>query len=285
MIVSIRGKKRGEDRSEGESKFSERRLAGGSEILSNLRSSETPPWSCDSLALAYEDSRERGSNGRRRCLAKQEMKSERNARRYGKNFRPRENQGANVTISSRSTEISFTENDTRYSERYTCEWNGGTRDSERVYERLRNGYRGVGEGYERCDGERGKYRPLTIVKYASDNSDDFSETSFEALPISSFAWTGRKARNVRKELHGASRPRNVTRFPLLERDRRIFVKPANTLDFSDDRSRMGRALAMLIRQDCANDLDLDFRSQLSRYVRLCRNVKRSLMKTLQADQR
>ncbi|XP_025263664.1 uncharacterized protein LOC112637668 [Camponotus floridanus] len=247
VILSIRRNRCGEEK-DGRMKFHDRRLTGGSEILSTFRSIET---SYDSLTPAVEDLKKHElsrSNRRER--------TERNIVKSSCNF---SNYGTSVTISSQSAKVSG--NNSKYLGRCTRKQRKETRDDKRVYEGIRNPDRWK-ETQRGCERRARTHRGVPEgIKYSSN----------ESLGASSSSSQRGEVKNVYKQSRSdKSRAKNQQK---------------DTDPSDNDRLRKKRVFGILtdICNDYTDDLDLDFKLQLLRYVELCRNIKCALLKTLQPD--
>lgn len=246
-------------------KLRDRRLAGGSEILSSFRSIDTvSPWSYDLLTPTPEDLEARELNsGSRWRLVRDEIESKRGFASRKKNSRSRDyrNYEESITISLRSAAMSLADGDSaEHLERSTREQRKKPRDGKsRGRDRRASEETQAGR---RSDQRRRK--PREEIRKAND---EFSELSF--------ARTDGARDRARKRSHGVPRSRNTRRPSSLGETWETPYAGATM-----DRLRRRRVFAPLADtcHDCARDLDLEF--ALSRYVDLCRNVKRSLMRTL-----
>lgn len=248
MILSIRRNRCGEEK-DGRMKFYDRRLTGGSEILSTFRSIKT---SYDSLTPTVEDLKkhELSRSNRRERIERNIVKSSCNFSNYG----------TSVTISSQSAKVSG--NNSKYLGRYTRTQRTETRDDKRVYKGIRNPDRWK-ETRRGC--ERGRARTHREVP------EEIKYSSNESLGASSSCSQRGRVKNVYKQSRsGKSKAKN---------------RQKDTDPSDNDRLRKKRVFGILtdICNDYTDDLDLDFKLQLLRYVELCRNIKRALLKTLQPD--
>lgn len=245
MILSIRKNRCRKENKDGRMKFYDRRLTGGSEILSTFRSIKT---SYDSLTPTVDNLKKHEFNrsNRRERIERSIVKSSCNFSSYG----------TSISISSQSAKVSG--NNSKYLERYTRKRRKETRDNKRVYEGIRNPDRWK-ETRRGCEQHTRMHREVPEeIKYSSN----------ESLGASPYSQGGR-VKNVSKQSRsGKSRVKN---------------RQKNTRNRSDnDRLRKNRVFGIDICNDYT-DLDLDFKLQLLRYVELCRNIKRALLKTLQPD--
>lgn len=249
-------------------KLHDRRLAGGSEVLSSSRSIDTTfPRSYDLLTRAPEDLAVQGLHGggeRRR--GKRETENKRGPVNDGEKRRGHDfgNYEKSTAISARS--ISFADDEsTEYLERRARKQRQVTRDSERNRDRRTSG-RIQHQAGRRGDG--GKKPLAAAIRNTKDESSGLSQ--------SSLVGTDEARDNARERSRGISRRRNAAK-----------LSPSGENREALDRHRLRRkrvfALLADTCHDCAHDLDLDFESTLSRYVELCGNVKRSLMRTLWPD--
>lgn len=235
-------------------KFRDRRLIDGSECtLSTFRSIEA---SYDSLTPTVEDLEEHELSRSDRCEDRRERRIDQRSVVKNQNSRDfRKNYGTGVTISS--AEVSG--NESKYLERCaTCERREETRDEKRDDERIHNRDR----WQEMRRGCQGQTRGEGSIKRSSDESRGTSSSYIRR----------ERVRNVRKQSRSdRSRARNA---------REGFASSDN------DRLRKRRVFEILtdVCNDYAlDDLDLDFRLHLLRYVKLCRSVKRALTRTLRSD--
>lgn len=260
VILSIR-RNRYREKSKGE-KFCDRRLTDGSETLSTFRSIET---SYDSLTpTVVEDMKKYVLSRSDRCKeerTKQNIVKSRNSCDF-------KNYGTSITTSSQSAKVSG--NDSKYRERYTCKQREETRDDKRVYEGIRNQDRWK-EARHACERRERTHRQAPI-KYSSNESFGAS---------SSYTRRGRVRNDYNKQSRsGRSKTKNRRG---LASSGKNWQKDADRSD--DDRLRKKRVFGILtdVCNDYTDELDLDFKLHLLRYVELCRSVKRALMKTLQLN--
>lgn len=277
VILSIRTTK-GKRRSEENIKFYDHRSANGSKALLSFRSIKTSPWSYDLLTSTTED------------IEKQKL-NKNNRSRYGKkkignvincggnshrcDFKT---SGISITISSQSTKVSLTANDSKYFKHYMCKRQEETYDNKRIYKQMHNQDQCENEQmrheYEQYE-NKNKYRDV-LIKYSNINSNESSKTSLSHI------WRG-NARNIHKQFHDISKLRNVKKFASSRQNRQIFEK--DMFDRFDDSLRKKHVFAILtdVCNDYMDDLDLDFKLKLLRYVKLCKSIKRSLMRTLRPN--
>lgn len=250
-------------------KLRNHRLAGGSEVLSSFSLINTiSPWSYDLLTLASEDSEAQDlGGGGQQGLGKEETKDKQGLISYNQSSRSRGrgNHEESITISLRSTAMSLADDDSaEYFERSTCKQRKKKPRDGRKHVRSR-----PSEEVQPQVGRRGdEIRKLHEIENAKDK---LSEVSFVRT---------KKAKDARKRSHGISRSRNARRSLSLGKKQRMLDESAEI-----NRLRRKHVFALLAHtcHDRARDLDLEFESTLSRYVQLCRNVKRSLMRTLWVD--
>lgn len=246
MILSIRKNRCGGESKGGRIKFHDHRLTGGSETLTTFRSIKTSYNSLTSTIDDLEKHRKLSrSNGRERL--------ERNIVKSPCNF---SNYGTSITISSQSAKVSG--NNSKYLER--CKHEEETRDDKRVRDGMRNPDRWK-ETRRGCERRARTHRGIPEeIKYSSN----------ESLGASSFYSQRGRVKNMYKQSRsGKSRANNQ--------------KNADRPD--NDRLHKKRVFGILTDtcNDYTDDLDLDFKLHLLRYVELCRSIKRALMKTLQPD--
>ncbi|XP_014483196.1 PREDICTED: uncharacterized protein LOC106748829 [Dinoponera quadriceps] len=253
----------GERRNEGGMKPRRRsRLAGGSEVLPKSFRSIDAAWSHDLSTPAATDSPAKWEleDGRRR--RRKAGKRRGGLVNYDGNFHrggdPGDH-GTSVTISSiRSAASSFVDDDPAG---YL-----GQRDAKRGRNR-----RTISEERQhrvgRCGDEGRRRKPRALI----GKVDEFSEISSSSSSLTSFVKVV-EARDARGRSYGAARSRNAAGSSSFKgEDRREIAR---------SRGRRVPRLPADTCRDCTCDLELDFESALSRYVELCRNVKRSLMRTL-----
>lgn len=228
-------------------KFRDHRLTGGSETLTTFRSFKTSYNSLTSTIEDLEKHRKLSKSNRRERIQRNIVKSSCNFSNYG----------TSITISSQSAKVSG--NNLKSLER--CKHEEETRDHKRVYEGMRNPDRWK-ETRRGCERRAKTYRKVPDeIKYSSNESLGVS---------SSYSQRGRVKNMYKQSRSVKSRMKNQQK---------------NT-DHSDyDRLHKKRVFGILtdICNDYTDDLDLDFKLHLLRYVELCRSIKRALMKTLQPD--
>ncbi|XP_029177025.1 uncharacterized protein LOC114945102 [Nylanderia fulva] len=243
VILSIR-----RDRHRKGMKFCDRRLTGGRETLSTFRSIEA---SYDSLTSAVEDLEERKlSRGDRR--KRLERSVAKNSRDFRQNYT-----GTGTTISS--TEVSG--NESRYLQHYAInEQREKTRDVKR--DRKRND-EGIRNRWKR-EHQRLVYREIPMKLFSN-----------ESLGTSSYT---RKNPKKSKNVHKQSRS---------DRSKRGFAFSGKNRQMENVKNRLRERRVIQVLNDVYNDytddLDLDLKLHLLRYVELCKNVKRALTKTLRSD--
>lgn len=292
MILSIRRIK-GKIRSEENIKFRDHRLTDGSKALLSFRSINTSPRSYDYLLTSTtEDIQKQKLNKNNRYDRKKKI---RNAVDYNRNSHrcDLKHSGTSITISSHSTKISLIENNSKYFGHYTCKRQNEICANKCICEQVHNQDQRENEQVWHKYGNKNKYRDVPI-KYSNVDNNKSLKTS------SSRTWRGnvdyRKRRNVNQQFYDRmSEMRNVKRFASSRKNRQIFEKDVS--DCSIDSLRVNGSLrpngslrkrhvfAILTDacNDYMNDLDLDFKLRLLRYVELCKSIKRSLMRTLQQD--
>lgn len=257
----------GKERTEGGTKLRDRRLTGGSDVLSSFRSIDTTPlqWSYDLLTRASEDLGAQELDGdRKQRLGKEDAedklaKYKQNSSRYDFG-----NYEKSITISSRSAAVSLVDDDS--AEHFElCKQRRRASDDKRNRSRRASGKRQHQAGRRSGEGKK-------LLTPITDTNDEFSK-----LSSTLFVRTG-EARDSHVRSH--DRSRSAMKLSPLRKNRRILDRRMEM-----DRLRKRRVFALLADtcHDCARDLDLDFESTLTRYVQLCRNVKRSLMRTLRPD--
>jgi len=185
-----------------------------------------------------------------------------------------------ITISSQSTKVSLRENDLKYFGHYTCKRQKETCDNKHICKEMHNQDHHENEQmwhkYRQCE-NKNKYRNVPI-KSSNVNSNEFLKTL-------SHTWR-RNARNVHKQFYDISELRKVKRFA---RKNQIFEKNMsdrfNDSVRSNDNLRKRHFFAILINacNDYMDDLDIDFKLKLLRYIELCKSIKRSLMRMLPDD--
>lgn len=277
MILSIHRTKE-KKRSKENIKFHDYKLTDSNEALLSFRSIKTFPWSYNLLTSTTEDIEKQklNRNTRPRYNRKKDIKNVMN------NCRDFKNSKMSITISSpRSTKISLTEKDSKYFEHYRCKRQEETCDNKRICKQVHNQDQReseqVRQEYERY-GNKNKYRDAPI-KYSNINSNKSLKTSL------SHVWR-ENARNVQKQFYGTSKLKNVRRkkFASSRKNRQIFEKDMS--DRSDNKDLYKRHIFAILTDACndyMDDLDLDFKLSLSRYVELCKSIKRSLMRTLRSN--
>lgn len=268
MILSIRRTKGKRKSKEENIKFRDHRLVSGSKALLNSRSIKSSPRSCDLLTCTIEDIEKRkfNRNNRPRYNRKEQIRDVRSCNRNSHQC-DLKNSEISVMISSRSTKVSLTENNSKYFKRYMCKRQEETCSNKRRNNQYQN--KQVRHEYEQY-GNKNKYQDLPI-KYSDSN---------ESLKMSLLH--GENAENVDKQFYDASKLRNTKKFASLRKNQQIFK---DTCDSFDDNLRKRRVFEILADaySDYMDDLDLDFKLKLLQYVELCKNVKRSLMRTLRSD--
>lgn len=273
VILSIR-KTKGKKRSEENIKFCDHKLTDSSETLLSFRSIKTSPWSYNLLTSTTKGTERQklNRNNRPRYNKKKDI---RNVMHYNSHdFR---NLKTSITISSQSTKISLAEKDSKYFRHYMCKRQEETCDNKCICKQVHNQDQReseqVWQGYEQYR-NKNKYEDVPI-KYSNINCN-------ESLKTLSHIWR-ENARNVQKQFYDISKLRNVKRFASSRKNRQIFEKDMS--DRSDNESLRKRHVFAILTNACndyMDDLDLDFKLRLLRYVKLCKNVKRSLMRTLRS---
>ncbi|XP_024888262.1 uncharacterized protein LOC112465103, partial [Temnothorax curvispinosus] len=266
VILSIRRTKR-KRRSAENIEFRDHKLTDGSKALLSFRSIKTSPWSYDLLTSTTEDMEKQQLNKNNRYDRKKKIRNVINCNRNSHRC-DLKHSGTSITISSQSTKVSF-----------TCKRQKEICDNKRICERVHNQDQLENEQVRHEYGQYGnknKYRGVYV------GSNESLKTSL------SHSWRG-NARNVHQQFNSISQVRNVKRFGSTRKNRQIFEKDVS--DRSDDSLQSNDSLRkkhiFSILTDAYNDymddLDLDFKLRLLRYVELCKSVKRSLMKTLRPD--
>ncbi|KYQ50599.1 hypothetical protein ALC60_10307 [Trachymyrmex zeteki] len=269
-------------------KFCDHRLENDdNKILLSFRSIKPSLWSYDLLPSTTEniEKQKLNRNNRIRYDKKKKignvMNYVRNSHRYDL-----ENSETSITISSQSTKAFLTESDSKYFGHTTYKQQEKTYDNKRIYKQMHNQDHCENEQmryeYEQCR-TRNKYRDVPI-KYSNVNSNESFKTSL------SHSWR-KNARNTHKQLYDISELNKAKRFTCScsRKNKQIFEKDMS--DRSNDSLRsnanLRRRHAFAILTDACNDymddLDLDFKLKLLRYVELCKSIKRSLIRTLQPD--
>ncbi|XP_025159635.1 uncharacterized protein LOC112589668, partial [Harpegnathos saltator] len=263
-VTLPRRRNRGKERSEGGMKLRDRRLAGGSEVLSSFSSIDTTyTRSYDLLTLAAEDwqARRLDDGSDRRHLGRGAAEDERGLVSRSKHCHGRDcgNHEKSRAISSRSAVMSLADDvSARHLEPGASKRRRATLGGERERDRRASEKRQHPAG--RCGDRRKK-----PIGYAAGEFSELSWSSFIRMN------EARDAR-ARGRSHGASKSRNASGLSPLGKNR-------ETLDGDTEMDRLRRRRAFALSTDTCHDLE----STLSRYVQLCRNVKRSLMKMLWLD--
>ncbi|XP_072754437.1 uncharacterized protein [Anoplolepis gracilipes] len=251
VTLSIR-RNRCREGSKGGIKFRDRRLTGGSEILSAFRSIET---SYDLWTPTVDDLEEHKLGRSDRCNKRKKI---------GRNG----NYRTSTTISSQPK---ISANDSKYLERYTCKQREKTRDDKRDYEGIDSQDRWKETRYG-CK-RRERTRREIPIKCSISN---------ESLGVSSSSNTQRgniiKVHKQSRSGSEGSRAKNTREFVSSGKNRQ-----KNAHHFDDRLKKRVFGIMTDICNDYADDLDLDFKLHLLRYVELCRSVKRALIKTLRLD--
>jgi len=254
-------------------KFQNHRLVDDNKSLLSFRSIKTSPWSYALLTSATEDIKKQKLNRNNRPRHDRRKRND-NIINYNRYSRcDLKNVKTDITISSQSTEVSLTENDLKYFGHYTCKQQEETCANKHIYKEMHNQDHHENEQvwheYGQCE-NKNKYRNVPI-KSSNVNSNEFFKTL-------SHTWR-RNARNIHKQFYDISELRNVKRFA---RKNQIFEKDmSDRFDDSvrsNDNLRKRHIFAILINA-CNNyidDLDIDFKLRLLRYIELCKSIKRSL---------
>ncbi|XP_011065227.1 PREDICTED: putative uncharacterized protein DDB_G0282133 [Acromyrmex echinatior] len=192
------------------------------------------------------------------------------------------NSETSITISLQSTKAFLAESDSKYFGHTTYKHQEKTYDNKRICKQMHNQDHQMQYKNEQYR-TRNKYRDIPI-KYSNVNSNE----SFKILL--SHSWR-KNARNTHKRLHNLSELNKVKRFTCScsRKNKQILKKDIS--DHSNDSLRSNANLrkrhAFAILTDACNDyiddLDLNFKLRLLRYVELCKSIKRSLIRTLQPD--
>lgn len=275
-------------RSEENIKFRDHRLTDGSKASLNFRSINNSPWSYDFLTSTTENIQKEKLNKNNQYGKKKKI---RNAIDYNRDFRrcDLKHSGTSTTISSQSTKISLIENDSKYFGHHMYKQQNEICDNMCICEQVHNQDQRKNEQVWHEYRHYGKkYRDVPIKCSNVDNNKSLKTSS-------SRAWKG-NAKNVDQQFYDRiSEMRNVKRFASSRKNRQTFEKDVS--DYSIDslisngsllsngslRKRHVFAILTDVCNDYMNDLDLDFKLKLLRYVELCKSMKRSLMRTLQQD--
>lgn len=267
MILSIRRTKG--KRSDEYVKFRGHRVVtDGSKDLLSLRSIEMSPWFCDSLTSIVKENIERPKlNRNNRYDGKKQI---------GNVINNRNNHGCDLkhsrtiirTVSSQSTKVPLTENDSKYFGHYTCKRQDEVYDNERICKQAHNQNQRENE-YE----NRSKYRDVPIKCVNVDDTDESLQTSL------SYTRRG-NARNVQQQFYGISK---VRRFASSKKNRQIFKEDVSVRSHNSLRKRRIFTILTDACNDYTDALDLDFKLRLLRYVEFCKSIKRSLTRTLRPD--
>lgn len=253
-------------------------MTDSNKALLSFRSIKTSP-SYDSLTSITKDIKKQKLNRNNRSQYDRKKKIDniincnRNSHRY-----KLKNSRTSVTISSQSTKVSLTENESNYSGHYTCKQQNKTCENKRICKQVHNQDQRKNEQVQQeCEqyGNKNKYRDVSI-KYSNVNSNESLKTSL------SYTWRG-NARNVYKQFYDISELKNVKRFVGSRKNGQIFEKDMS--NHSDDNLRKRHVFAILtnVYNDYMDDFDLNFKLKLLRYVELCKSIKHLLMRTLQPN--
>lgn len=263
MILSICRTK--EEKSEENIKFRDHRMADDSKALLSFRSSKTSPWFHDSLISITKNIKKQQLNRNNRYDRRKTIRNVINRNTYSCDL---QHSKTNTMISSQSTKVSLTENDSKYFGHYTYKRRGELCNNKRVYKQADNQDQREYEQVQQYGqyGNNNKYRDVPI-KYIKSIETSLSQTWRE------------NSRNVHQQFSDIS---EIKRFASSRKNRQRFEKDVS--DRSNDGLRKKRVFAILI--DAYNDYiddyidDLDFKLRLLRYMEFCKSIKHSLMRTL-----
>ncbi|XP_026829926.1 uncharacterized protein LOC113563067 [Ooceraea biroi] len=256
-------KNRGSANSEEGMKLYDHGLSDSSEVLSSFRSiTQISPLSYDLLTFTPENFKERklNSDNQQRFRKERNTKNKQKIANYNENSRHCDfrNSRTNVTISS-SAEISFAEDYPIHHE-YTRKRKRKTCDEKYVCERMRNRWK----ARYMCTCHRRLYEK--ILPETSSSSSHVYE---------------RKPENMHEQFYRVFRLKNLKKFPSSKNNRQMGCEKKNTSDHSDNDCLCRKCAFMFLTRNYknyVNDVDLDFKLTLLRYVELCKNVKRALMR-------
>ncbi|XP_011702193.1 PREDICTED: uncharacterized protein LOC105458522 isoform X2 [Wasmannia auropunctata] len=254
------------------------KLTDSNKALLSFRSIKTSP-SYDSLTSITKDIKKQklNRNNRSQYDRKEKIDNIINCNRNSHRYKLKKSR-TSVTISSQSTKVSLTENESNYSGHYTCKQQNKTCENKRICKQVHNQDQRKNEQVQQeCEqyGNKNKYRDVSI-KYSNVNSNESLKTSL------SYTWRG-NARNVYKQFYDISELKNVKRFVGSRKNGQIFEKDMS--NHSDDNLRKRHVFAILtdVYNDYMDDFDLNFKLKLLRYVELCKSIKHLLMRTLQPN--
>lgn len=268
MILSIRtkGKKNKEN-----IKFRDHRLTDGSKALLSFRSSKISPWLYDSLTSITKDIKKQQLNRNNRYDRKKKIRNVINRNTYPCDL---QHSRTSMTISSQPTKVSLIENDSKYFGHYTCKRQDQLCNNKRICKQMHTQDQRENEQVQQYgqNGNKNKYRGVPI-KYTNVGSNESTNTSISHI------WRG-NARNGHQQFSDIS---EIKRFASSTKNRQIFEKDVS--DHFNDSLHKKHVFAILTDayNDYINDLDLDFKLRLLRYVEFYKSIKRSLMRTLRPD--
>lgn len=232
------------------------------------------PWLYDSLTSITKDIKKQQLNRNNRYDRKKKVRNVINRNTYPCNL---QHSRTSMTISSQPTKVSLTENNSNYFGHYTCKRQNHVElcNNKRICKQIKhNQDQRENKQVQQCEqcGNKNEYRDVPI-KYTIVDSNESIKT-----PLSHI-WKG-NTRNVHQQFYDIS---EIKRFASSKKNRQIFEKDVS--DHFNDSLRKKHVFAILndAYNDYINDLDLDFKLRLLRYMEFCKSIKHSLMRTLRSD--
>ncbi|XP_012539783.2 uncharacterized protein LOC105838629 [Monomorium pharaonis] len=240
-------------------KFCDHRLANDNKALLSFHSIKAPLWSYDFSTSTTKDIEKHKLNRNNRLQYNRQKKIG-NVINCGRNSHQwnLKNSSISITISSQSTELSE-------DNKCICKQMHNQNQHENKHEK------------QECAQYRNKNKYQDIlIECSIVNSNKSSKTSLSHT---------RDAKNGYKQFYDIPNLRNVKKFASSKKkNRQVFKK--DMFDRFDDSLRERLHIFTILTDACndyIDDLDLDFKLKLLRYINLCKSIKHLLMKTLRPD--